>query len=280
MENHLLTLAPGEKVVRKCSYMHQRGKKYENTHFLTLTNKRLIESSVEDYKSATSLTSNAIPLEDIDSVKSFFTIRKRRLHPIFIVLFLVLMIFSIGTFVAEATIPGIVLLVVAVVVLAVGILLRKKECQFAIDIGRISYQSTSEHLQLGYFGSKNQNKRGAKKFLAMHGRKLLYKGVGIMVIIGTLIYLITTISGGSYSTGVIYAIIIMLFGIVLLTSRNFSSGKKGGSAQFIPNLKTEINVDSVRAVIDELGALIYDLRQQNELPDNLSNTTNNQISEE
>lgn len=150
MEQSHLQLASGEKVIRSCDYRTITGKKYERVDNFTLTDRRLISRTNERIDDVSSVNIYEVPVEQIDTVKTFYRDDKKPVSITMILLVAILTLLTVLMFVTNnGVVYGLVGVALTVIVLLLAIFLRKRQFMFSLDVGRLAGGDTNEHLTTG-----------------------------------------------------------------------------------------------------------------------------------
>lgn len=287
-----MTLASGEHIVRQCNYRVVSGKKYERVESYILTDRRLVSRASEQNKDCFTVDAYEIPIDEIDTVKTFYRNEKK---PVSIGLIAAVVLFVIGAialFVTEQEFFGGIALAVAAIVLIIGLLCRKTQFAFSLDVGRLMGKDVSEHMTTGavtvkpvrVFGggaSKRSDKIAVVTVLKILQAFALFAAIGMIVVgvlssVGVLgidlafdflFELFGDLPHGFYTTvSVLVPLVICLAlcAVFGLTAKRFDdrqnsktkSKRTKAHSSTTSALKAEIASDEIILFLDEVGALI------------------------
>ena len=255
-----LVLAKGEVVLKNCDYLNVESGDYLQKSTLLLTNKRFIHRSLSKNKKMKKIDMDEVNINDIDSLDYNFTQAKKRLHPLIIILFILLFVGGIVLYVMLKKYITFLLSLLGIVILLLGIFLRKKTSAFNIDV--ISYSKSFDYLSLDEQKELNRTKK----------KKAILPTIIITIVFGGLI-------AGSYFFsdrlpinpkyfyyiwgGIALVYLLLLSMIIRSTSKKnkkvvkvdipTDTKKKGKD-----NVSVEINMDGILDLINNMGALILD----------------------
>lgn len=150
MERLPLQLAPGEQIVRQCDYRQVSAKNYERVENYTLTNKRLISRSTEQEKADFTVDSYEIPINEIDTIKTYYRQEKKPVSIMAIVIALLMFVGAVVTFIVDLPIyVGLIIIAVAALIIVLAIVMRKSSFAFSLDVARLGGKNAVEHLNTG-----------------------------------------------------------------------------------------------------------------------------------
>lgn len=295
-----VSLSSGERLIRTYPYQHISGKGFEVSSCLTMTDKRLIHRNVSTLKDKTATHTHEIPIADVDSVESFFTYRKKPMHLVLkfmIFVFIVLGAFLayMGAVLAEALPPliiGLVFLGIGVLMLILGLCLRKRMYAFTLEANRLSYMSTTSHLCLD--NSMAERRSSSKKQKKAQKKSFLFTALGLIVLVVLIVVVAPKIAAGLSGGGtggiilVALLVLVAMVVMVLFAKKRPGTRSKAKSVTFsgaaaavsVPKLKVEIDAETVKRMLNEIGALVYDLKENRTITEtNLSETTQTETNQ-
>lgn len=280
MEQSHLQLASGEKVIRSCDYRIATGKKYERVDSYMLTNKRLISRTNERIKDRTTIDAYEVPVEQIDTVKTFYRDDKPPI-PLAVILFAVILIVgAVAAFIADAAIFGFVMLGVCALMLLISIFSRKRRFVFTLDVGRLIGRDTNEHMTTGSSSVKsasvNEGDRATHSRRKIDRRSLtaLIASIALITFAALFIANIDAISRleGDISAsswilplGCIVGLLVSLFVLCAASAKkNGAHGDRRKSSRKVKATptasKAEMPVEEIKKFLDEVGALVQNIK--------------------
>ncbi len=284
MEQTSFKIAAGEKIVRQCDYLRVEDKRsvYTRVDSYTLTNKRLISRSVIRGGDTINTDVFEIPISDIDTVKTFYRREKKPFPFWLIVLSAIVFVSAVFMLFSGQTVTGIVALAVFAVALILGIVLRKEQFKFSIDVGRLKGRRVNDHLTTGAATVKSnfeligENAGGEER----RGASVVSRLVAALFF-GAILFLIVYLLpvGAGNGRGFQTETLLYIGGFVFLLALPVSFGngsrkrkthseqrrKKAKAAALgysMKRVRFTIASDAVIAFLDELGALIENCKNQ------------------
>ena len=269
-----LTLAKGEVILKNCDYLSVEAGDFLQHSTLLLTNKRFIHRSISQKKKEKSISIEEVDINDIDSLDYGFMQAKTPINPIIVIISILLLIGGIVLYIVLNKFLTLALSLVGIIVLIIGILVRKKTSAFKIDV--ISYHAQNDHLCLDEHKDiedsvENRNSNaiillvllvvfGGLGFLAYYFRHLLPNERLLYVIFGALGLLYLSIVGrflASFKKNSKKVVKVDIPTKEGKGKKKAPKGKKDGNDQ----VSVEINIDGVLDLINDMGALIINCKK-------------------
>ena len=264
-----IILSKGEVVLKNCDYLTVEGGDFEQKATLMLTNKRFIHRSISHSKKNTSIHLEEVNIHDIDSLSYQFTEAKKPVNIIALIISFLLIVGGVVLYILMSKAYMFAISAVGIIVLLVAIFSRKKTSAFSIDV--ISYHAQNDHLCLDEHKDiedsvENRNSNailllvlllvfGGLGFLAYYFKDMLPNENLLYVIIGVLgaLYLfflvrfIASFKKGSKKT----------VKVNIPTDAKPKKGKKDSKDK----LDVGINIEGIRDLINDMGALIINCKR-------------------